>query len=243
MGRLGGTGSSLWHDYSVPPEQAGHQLVCRGLERGKKWIIFLSPEYVSVCVSVLLSPYAAAGGLQEHTACRAQEEIYLSIYTYIYLSICVSVYKLLTISKTPKTTEQQCSISYMCNLLNEPIKVQDHYWFQSSASGPGLNPALWSPSKKAGLTVTGPNEQKCAVLNIYLVVFNWLLPLNISQFTMWQSAAHSDLQVQHQFKCAQYLLFYSSSDKICMCDFTWWPRYKKATLLPQEIKDKSLQPF
>ena len=28
MGRLVSSGSSLWHDYSVPPEQAGHQLVC-----------------------------------------------------------------------------------------------------------------------------------------------------------------------------------------------------------------------
>lgn len=36
MGRLVISGSSLWHDYSVPPEQAGHQLVCEGLERGKK---------------------------------------------------------------------------------------------------------------------------------------------------------------------------------------------------------------
>lgn len=35
MERLVSSGS-LWHDYSVPPEQAGHQLVCRGLERGKK---------------------------------------------------------------------------------------------------------------------------------------------------------------------------------------------------------------
>lgn len=74
-----GSSSSLWHDYSVPPEQASHQLVCRGLERGKKWIIFLSPECIPVCVSVLRGPYAASGGLQEHAACRVQD-IYLSIY-------------------------------------------------------------------------------------------------------------------------------------------------------------------
>lgn len=81
MGRLVSSGSSsLWHDYSVPLEQVGHQLVCRGLKRGKKWIIFLSPECICVSVSVLHSPYAAAGGLQEHTTCRAQEGIYLSIW-------------------------------------------------------------------------------------------------------------------------------------------------------------------
>lgn len=32
----GGGGSVLRHDYSVSPERAGHQLVCWGLEGGKK---------------------------------------------------------------------------------------------------------------------------------------------------------------------------------------------------------------